>query len=236
MHHRIQLELTIPMGGRWHAGSGEGNLLTDRLVRRDARNRPYIPGSTVKGVIRESCERLSRLLGFPEPSDPHQRNIRQTGTFDAFDETDSPVDRIFGTKRIPGELFFRDARPPDAPGFPSFSRNRIARYRALGTTRHGHLFSTEYAPETALHTKVDGWHQNLVSMDEEYPPFAYCLLMAGILAVDRVGGDKSTGSGWLAPSIAITSAFYNGAEIQLDDIFELLDPADYRELLKGGNE
>lgn len=234
MDHRIELELTIPMGSRWHSGSGEGSLLTDRLTRRDARDRPFIPGSTLKGVIRESCERLARLVGFPSSTDPHQVDIRKGRVFQSFEKTDSPVDRLFGNKRIAGGLFFRDARLPDPPELPNCTRNRIARYRALGTARQGHLFSTEYAPAHSFRTRIDGWHRDLVVFGEEYPPFAYGLLLAGILAVERIGGDKSTGAGWLEGPISIETARYNGAEIDIQETFELLDLPEYRELAKEG--
>lgn len=59
--------------------------------------------------------------------------------------------------------------------------------------------------------------------DEGYPPYAYCLLIAGILAVERIGGDKSGGAGRLATPMTLRHMEYNGAPVDLDDVFALLD-------------
>ena len=230
MRHHIELDLEVRFSSRWHAGSGEGSFTTDRLVRRDARNRPFIPASTLKGIVRQCCEKLSRSLGFPEPSDPHQSDLTHSRSFAPFDEITSPIDRLFGTKFESGGLFFRNARLKDDEDCDTFSRNRVARYRVLKTARDRQLFSTEYSLPAIFQTRVDGWHTRLTGFDEEYPPYAYCLLIVGILGVDRIGGDKSTGSGWLDGPITIQTAVYNGSPINLDDVFDFLDPADYLEM------
>ena len=41
-----------------HIGSGRGNDETDALVVRDGTNQPYIPGSSLRGVVRSHAERL----------------------------------------------------------------------------------------------------------------------------------------------------------------------------------
>ena len=104
MHH-ITIDLKIAFDSKWHCGSGEGGLLTDRLISRDSRDRPYIPGSTLKGVVRESCEKLSRSLGFPDPCDPHKEDlVVNPGIFLPLSEARSPVDRVFGNKYEEGRL------------------------------------------------------------------------------------------------------------------------------------
>jgi hypothetical protein len=231
MHHRIHLDLEIRFISRWHAGSGERSFTIDRLVRRDAQNRPFIPASTLKGIVRQSCEKLSRSLGFPEPSDPHQADLTQSHAFIPFDQMASPIDQLFGTKFEPGGLFFRDAHLKDNEDCSTFSSNRVARYRVLNTARDKHLFSTEYGLPATFQTRVDGWHSRLAHIDKNDPPYAYCLLIAGILAVERIGGDKSIGAGWLDTSIPIViqNAVYNGSPVNMDDVFVLLDPALYIE-------
>ena len=214
--HRIQLDLEIRFPNRWHTGSGESRLMIDRPIRRDSRNRPFIPASTLKGIIRQSCEKLSRTLGYPEPSDPHQP-----------ERMHSPVDQLFGTKFEPGSLFFRDAKLDDDETIQTFTRNRIARYRMTNTDRNQHLFSTEYAAPASLKTRIDGRHANLVNVTDDYPPIAYCLLIAAIYAVERIGGDKSGGAGWLKDPITITKIDYNGFDVDTGLLFALLDPAYY---------
>ncbi len=222
MLHNIKLDLSICFKSKWHAGSGEGSLLLDRLVRRDARNFPYIPGSTLKGVIRENCEKLSRTLKFPEPSDPHQTDLTIRDNFKPLNESDSPVDRIFGNKYEGGCLFFRDARLDKKPPHRFLKeQSRICKYRKLGTAKEQHLFSSEYAIPMKFKTKIDGYHDDLVYLEQGDPPYAYCLLIAGIMKTDRLGGDKSTGSGQV--EISFDSIEYNGEQLDKESVFEYLD-------------
>ena len=231
MTHHIQIDLEITFAGGWRAGSGEGSFTTDRLVCRNTRNQPYLPASTLKGNIRQSCEKLSRTLGFPSPSDPHETSLVHNQAFVPLEHLQSPIDCIFGTKFEPGGLFFRDAHPRQMAD--TSIRHRTARWRVLKTVRDKHLFSTEYSPPALiLSSRIEGWHRQLVCIDENWPPFAYCLLIAGILAVKRLGGDKSTGAGWLQGAIAITQARYNQMPLDLNDVldFELLNHQDYQEM------
>lgn len=55
-------------------GSGERNVLTDRLVAKDVNNLPYIPGTSLAGVLRQSFLDLDRdlvnnLFGFQNGED-----------------------------------------------------------------------------------------------------------------------------------------------------------------------
>jgi CRISPR-associated protein Csm3 len=45
-----------------HIGSGRGSTLTDALVIRTAKGEPYIPGSSFKGALRSSVERIAPNL------------------------------------------------------------------------------------------------------------------------------------------------------------------------------
>jgi CRISPR/Cas system CSM-associated protein Csm3 (group 7 of RAMP superfamily) len=225
MHHNIKIDITINLTSKWHTGSGEGNMLVNRLVKRDTRNWPYIPGCTLKGIIRESCEKLSRTLGFAEPSDPHQT---LHDNFKPLKDLDSPVDKIFGTKYEGCNLYFRNARLSSEPqyGFKK-SQSLICKYRNLGTARENHLFTTEYIYPMSFKTTINGSHRNLVFLYETDPPFAYCLLIAAIMNIDRIGGDKSTGSGLV--EMIINSFEYNGSVFELNKIFDYLDSNLYKE-------
>lgn len=46
-----------------HIGSGEGNDVTDALVRRDADGQPFIPGTAIAGALRTLLTRLAPRLG-----------------------------------------------------------------------------------------------------------------------------------------------------------------------------
>lgn len=221
----IELTLEIKYSSKWRSGSGEGGLVADRLIRRDARGWPYLPGSTIKGVIREDCEKLWRLLApiHCHPIDPHDRDLSRQQAFGRLGGAHWPVEILFGTNFEEGGLFFRDATLSAAPYRGQDYQTRIRRYRQLGTIKEAHLFATEYAQAQIFTTTVTGYHQPeaLEAFEEGDLPYAYCLLVAGILSVNRLGGDKSTGSG--EASIDITSFLYKAQPQKIDKIFDYLD-------------
>nr|HPQ40872.1 RAMP superfamily CRISPR-associated protein [bacterium] len=164
-------------------------------------------------------------------SDPHNPDVPHSRGFRSFENLQSPVDRLFGTKFREGGLYFRDLRLPRTEQAKTVEQARVAINRQLKTAKDKHLFTTEYAEPLQLTTRIDGWHEDLVCYDDDYPPYAYCLLIAGLLAVERIGGDKSTGSGWLKKPIAITNIKYNGNDVNLEDIFLILEESrEYEEL------
>lgn len=46
-----------------HLGSGKDDIRTDSLVVRDFKNKPFIPGSSLRGVLRSVIERIAASLG-----------------------------------------------------------------------------------------------------------------------------------------------------------------------------
>jgi CRISPR/Cas system CSM-associated protein Csm3 (group 7 of RAMP superfamily) len=226
MHHHINIELTIQFKSKWHTGSGEGSFMVHRLLKKDSRGWPYIPGSTFRGIVRQSCEKLSRTLGFQEPADPHDPGLDKPGVFEPLKNNLSPVDRLFGSRYEGTNLFFKDLRLETEPLYEWQSeQSRTRLYRKLKTTKKGALFTTQYSKPMTFKTAVEGYHDNLYTFDENDPPYAYCLLIAGIMAVDRIGGDKSTGSGQVV--IEPISILVNGKELDRGKIFDYLDPELY---------
>ena len=53
------LQYSITFHGDWHCGSGmAAGAELDALVIKDGRGFPYIPGKTIKGLLREQAEML----------------------------------------------------------------------------------------------------------------------------------------------------------------------------------
>lgn len=221
----IHIDFQLNMLGNWHSGSGEGGLLADRLLRRDCINRPYIPASTLRGVVREQCELISRSLGKTPPSDPH---VDDVNTFLPKNMTNSLVDILFGTKYIESSLYFRDAKANEQ-FLPVTSISRTSLYRSLNTSKEKHLFQTEYASSIELFSTISGWHKDLLVPEEDSLPFGYILLILGLNSIQRLGGDKSTGKGRC--SVKLNQIQYNRVRLNLEEIQnKLKDALEYWEL------
>lgn len=58
----IDINYTIEFYSYWHCGSGQGaGAAADALVIKDKNKLPYIPGKTIKGLVREAVEDFSDL-------------------------------------------------------------------------------------------------------------------------------------------------------------------------------
>ncbi len=59
----VRIDYTIHFDRSWHIGSGEaaGRYL-DSLVRRDALGLPFVPGSTIRGLVRDAVRKLAEAL------------------------------------------------------------------------------------------------------------------------------------------------------------------------------
>ncbi len=66
-HSRWRLKgvLTVDTGLRVATGESEGMTGADIVVVKDALGRPYLPGSSFKGVLRSTAERLARTVDRP---------------------------------------------------------------------------------------------------------------------------------------------------------------------------
>jgi CRISPR/Cas system CMR subunit Cmr4 (Cas7 group RAMP superfamily) len=125
VHIAYQLTFTTP----FHFGTGLRVGLTDRTIVRDNDGYLYVPGSTIKGVVREYCEQLSHLydedvdsmcelIGKPAKSRAELDRIREAiasphdgrAALWALTQPISMTTRIFGAHHYPGHLFFEDAR------------------------------------------------------------------------------------------------------------------------------
>jgi len=62
--NRYHITGTLALKTPLHVGSGEGDAETDATVVRYLNGEPYIPGSSFKGVLRSTVERLAEALGY----------------------------------------------------------------------------------------------------------------------------------------------------------------------------
>ncbi|MBA2224969.1 MAG: RAMP superfamily CRISPR-associated protein [Gemmataceae bacterium] len=204
---RLDVTFTITWESDWHVGSGRGTVQVDRLLRQRAwgargERVPFVPGSQIKGVLRHQCERLAALLG-GEVVSPHvvgaETDPALLEAFRPLAQSRLLIDRLFGS-RFQGEcLFVEDALP--APGDrrgTTRTHSRTAIDRLTGTAREQTLFVTEVVQgrATRLHSRLQARHPaGSLTQDGDSFPFEYSLLLAGLLSLDRLGGDKSAGFG-----------------------------------------
>jgi CRISPR/Cas system CMR subunit Cmr4 (Cas7 group RAMP superfamily) len=205
----VQIDYELEFDAPFHFGAGIATGLLDRTVTRDADGALYVPASTFKGVVREHCEHLCRLyLPDAQVASPHN----QLATLEQFGKAPPIINRIFGSPLYPGGLRFNDARQ-DRESFRKYKEiqtsvltqvridrlTRTAVPEALYTSEFGaaYLLFTgsikgplDCTPIEDLAVPVQG--------EETYtltPNCSLLILLAGLLMVERLGGNKSTGKG-----------------------------------------
>lgn len=243
---RLDVEFTIRWESPWHVGSGLGSAAVDRLLRRracagHAKPQPFVPGSQLKGVLRHRCEELAQAMGAPcvvsphaPPGTPPRELIDQ---FRPLLKCESLVDRLFGT-RYQGEcLFVEDAVPTTAAATRSAIHSRTSIDRVTGTAKHATLFSTEVAVGEGLTLagRLAARHPAGVltqAEDDDGFPYEYALLLAALLTIDRLGGDKSIGLGQCIISISNNQLRWNEqSAYPLQEALKSLDELEWADMV-----
>jgi CRISPR/Cas system CSM-associated protein Csm3 (group 7 of RAMP superfamily) len=234
---RIQICYRLEFSSPFHCGTGAREGLIDRSVMRDGGNYLYVPGSTIKGVVRELCEQLAR---FYEDSDKKLRERIASPHDKAMALSDlgskpTLVTRIFGSQIRSGHLFFNDARQTKEDKERYDTRNEPKRYQNMQTDLYtqvrldrptrtavpGALYSSEFGVrKMAFQGSIVGTLECLplnadveasfAGQDNE-PTYSLLLLLAGLYMIERLGGNKSTGKGECR--CTITQLKLNGLEI-----------------------
>ena len=241
----INIDYSIEFETPFHFGTGLRRDLLDRSVCRNAEGYLYIPGSTLKGVFRERCEQMGRLVGLRAVS-PH--DVQEAIACFRDDKTDI-VDRIFGSRYKPGELYFDNATMIKTDreffDFDSDSGRILKHYihlqteartqtsisRLLGTVQEQALFQSEFGIkelcfEGRIYGHLEGFH-----IEENEWSYAFLLLVAGICANDRIGANKSTGMGKY--NCQIQKLEFNDVTVKVSDVLDSLKDLEYYELVQG---
>jgi hypothetical protein len=218
---------SISLSGRWHAGSGLGRGTADRAVLRDIAGAPYVPGSHIKGLLRDRCERLATSLGFPV-DDPHIEDPTSAQRFGPLAGSNRVVDRLFGTRYQGDVLFVDDACVPEGAWPDRMNVTRVSMSRAFGRAAHQRLFESEYALEGALDGCLQCAHppEQVTTLNvagQARWPMEWGLLVAALQTLDALGGDRSTGAGQCEVSIGAMRARRNVGpwkEVSFEDLIE----------------
>lgn len=186
-----------------------------RRVGRLARQEPLIPGSTLKGKIRNECERILATLGYTVchspraetmcPHDPHVVN------------SPCPVCHIFGGSGFQSRLFFSDAvAKADDKIAPYLVRVQagVALSRKRRTAEDERLYYIERGVEGIVYEgAIDG------SLDDASANQQLALIIAAIERLIALGGNKSRGSGWITTKI--TNVAIDGKDVNEADLTKI---------------
>ena len=188
-----------------HIGSGFGiaGVVDDTLVK-DSKGCLFIPGETLKGIIRDACEDLANALPIPTCDGTVAEGKKMCGV-NRNDDT-CLLCLIFGTEVIPSHFRFQSARRRDAVSellgdekmdhaLQALSRveahNRIDRH--TGTAAEKRLFAYELGRKSEPYQA--GISQIRPFDNEAQEKDAFALLVAGMRFVLRMGGKRRRGKG-----------------------------------------
>jgi CRISPR/Cas system CSM-associated protein Csm3 (group 7 of RAMP superfamily) len=218
IHVAYQLDFAMP----FHFGTGMRTGLIDRAVQRDSKGYLYVPGSTIKGVVREHCEQLARFLGAEDDEhlrirSPHVMRDAQAA-LQGYGEQVPIITRIFGSQAHAGHLFFEDARqadlafwdgrdilnePEDKGKYSSLQvdvSTQVRMDRLTHTAVPHALYTSEFGIRDlqfkgSIRGVLECFPLALDEGAEEVPTYSLLLLLAGLLMVERMGANKSSGKG-----------------------------------------
>lgn len=205
----VQIDYELHFAAPFHLGTGITEGLIDRTVIRDAGRNLYVPASTFKGVLREHCEQLCRFyLPNAQTASPHNRYAALT----QFGKMPPLINRIFGSPLYPGGLRFSDARQQQETNkvlkdMQTSISTQVRIDRLTRTAADEALYTSEYGARYLLFEGTIKGLLNctpveelavLVQGRETYtltPSRSLLILLAGLLMVERLGGNKSSGKG-----------------------------------------
>lgn len=231
---RLDLCYCIVWNGRWHVGSGYQSAVADRLLRRLPDETPFVPGSQIKGVLRHHCERLALALDLkavdPHSSKEHDQQLIKH--FTPLEKSNLMVDRLFGS-RYQGEcLFVTNAAPASSKKKDTTSvQARTAMDRVTRTVMERQLFTTELTEgDIALQGTIRARHPaGVLTQADDGFPYEYSLLIAGLLSLDALGGDKSVGLGRCRIDLEEESLRWNDASISKEEALQSFEDEDWKE-------
>lgn len=128
---RIIFEATTPLA----VGSGEKDIMTDALVATDINGLPYIPGTSIAGVLRHAIgdEKAKEFFGFQETRDEkHKRAKKENKKVPDLDNIDIGSQIIFTSAQMVG----KDGKVIDGLQNIDFSDEFYSQFKTLPIRQH----------------------------------------------------------------------------------------------------
>ncbi len=212
--------IRLEMLSDWHVGTGYGDATVDRAVRRDRDGLPYVPGKTLRGVLRDACEQVA--YGLDEGSQGPWHEVLEA----VFG--DQPSLRTDDPARPPraGVLHLGDARLPEADA--AVLRAKPALARATTFVKPGVKISYKTGAAEPQCLRFDEVARGgleleapaVLQLPADAPNAmrlaASALLVAGLARLERLGGKRRRGTGRVRALVAGMS------EADRRELFELL--------------
>ena len=132
----MNIKYKIEFHTDWHCGSGlAAGADVDALVVKDEKEMPFIPGKTIKGLVREAVEELLLLKGdFQKKTETFIKTFGNSEDRNAMadDESNKAKDYNYMKK---GDAFFKNATL-DEKEYKAITSNTAARfmYRDIAST------------------------------------------------------------------------------------------------------
>ena len=227
----INIEYSLHMFSRFHCGTGYSFGLVDRMARKDHSGYLLIPGSTVKGLVRENCEKILAMCeivpGQPQDEKKEIMHINRPRI----------NDMIFGSKFHPGMLYFDNVElsdddkaffdGPDPDGgkrYLSLQTENLTQTsisRRLGVVKQKSLFNSEYGiNQLTFKGRIFGMLQGVPISELKIGSRgtdSLLLILAGLLMIENLGSDRTRGAGKCR--VEVTNLLVDGIEA---DPFEIL--------------
>lgn len=162
---RVRLTGTITTVTGLRVGAGKGGDAMDLPILRDVDGLPFLPGASIKGVVRSTTEALIRGIGGPSDStlwscDPfsekscgfHKSGERENIRTD----THCTVCRLFGSHVVASHVRISDAMAVERGGaIPIELRDGVSIDRDLGTVHKGQKYDFQVvSPGTTFGLEV----------------------------------------------------------------------------------
>lgn len=205
--YRLEITCAIEFLGPLHVGTGERlSVVSDAPILRDAAGKPYLPQASVRGVLRDWCEREAPLLGIEQRY--VWRLFGRTPTADEAEQTEkrrrrgADVDpHRYGDRQ--GRLTVSDV---SLQGGRSEVRDHVRIDRRWGAAAHGGKFDQEIVYSTGATIQLVYEGDSAADPEIVLLQDAVEALEAGLLAF---GGKTGWGFGW---AIAARKAEYRHLE------------------------
>jgi len=151
---------------------------------------PVIPGSTVKGKVRDQCERIVRSIGTNRRAceSPLPSRMCPPG------QPPCDICEFFGGPAVSSRLFFSDAAcqiAKEARPFSTKVQTGVSLSRRRRVAEHERLFFQERAAEGLTYEGVIDAHLDPGLADRQL-----ALIVVGLERLVAIGGGKSRGGGW----------------------------------------